>query len=306
MAEAVPRRAAVLGHPIAHSLSPTLHRAAYRWLGLEWSYQAIDVETGGLAAFLDGLDDSWVGLSLTMPLKETVLDLLDDVEPLALAVRSVNTVLFVRGGRAGRNTDVAGLVAVLHEHKTGVARSATVLGSGATARSALAALVALGVPTISVCARHPNQARDLPDLAVDLAAGHGEASQPHVEVLPWDALERLLDVDVVVSTVPAGVTDALAGRLPGAALGERPAPGLLVDVVYDPWPTDLALAWRAAGGAVAGGLDMLVHQAHEQIRLMTGRDVPVSVLREAGESELGRRLHADGGRSRGAAGRPKQ
>ncbi len=137
------RRAAVLGHPVGHSLSPVLHRAAYAALGLDWVYDRVDVSGAELASFLDSLDGSWVGLSLTMPLKNDVMPLLDEIDPVAVATGAVNTVLLDGGRRRGANTDVGGLVAALDEHGAGRG-PAVVLGAGATARSAVAALAARG------------------------------------------------------------------------------------------------------------------------------------------------------------------
>ncbi len=300
------RRAAVLGRPITHSLSPALHRAAYRSLGLPWTYEAVDLGPDGLGAFLDGLDDDWVGLSLTMPLKESVVPLLNAIDPLARTLRSVNTVLLTPAGRVGHNTDVPGLVTVLGEHGVVRPRTATVLGSGATARSAIAALVDVGAEQVTVCARRPDALPDLASWVQQVAAlgtvGPDPAGGPAVSVCPWSDAGAGLDADVVVSTVPTGAADHLVDAV-GA--GRSPL-GLLVDVVYEPWPTALGAAWASAGGAVAGGLEMLVHQARGQVTLMTGRDVSASVLRDAGLAELRERRHADGGRSRGAAGPPKQ
>lgn len=303
------RRAAVLGRPIAHSLSPALHRAAYRWLGLRWSYEAIDLAADELGAFLDGLDDDWVGLSLTMPLKESVVPLLNAIDPLARTLRSVNTVLLTPAGRVGHNTDVPGLVSVLGEHGVLNPRTATVLGAGATARSAVAALVAVGAERVAVCARRPESMPELEQWVQQVASASVGAARsangrvgPAVSMHPWDEAGGRLDAEVVVSTVPAGAVDHLVDRL----VGRGESLGLLVDVVYDPSPTLLGAAWMSAGGPVAGGLEMLVHQALGQVTLMTGHEVPVSVLRGAGLAELEARSHADGGRSRGAAGPPKQ
>ena len=271
-------RAAVLGSPAGHSLSPVLHRAAYADLDLDWTYTACDVGADELAGFLTGLDGTWAGLSLTMPLKRAVLPLLDWLTPQARAVQAVNTVVLSRGRRLGDNTDVPGMVAALAEAGCMAAATATVLGGGATAGSALAALARLGVRDPVVVLRRPEAAAEL-----------GEVADRHDQTLTvrsWAAPGDALAAPLVVSTVPGGAADGLAARLP-------PRPGLLFDVAYDPWPTALAAAWRHAGGVVLGGLDLLVHQAVLQVRLMTGRDVDrdrlVTVLRAAGESELERR-----------------
>jgi shikimate dehydrogenase len=252
-------RAAVLGRPIAHSLSPVLHRAAYAALGLDWTYEAIEVGEGDLPAFLGQLDDAWAGLSLTMPLKLAVLPLLDTCSELATAVAAANTVVLDERGRHGHNTDVAGMVAALREAgATGVA-SPVVLGGGATARSALAALAELGCRTpVLVVRSHP---------AETLAAAARLGVDPTVTA----ATPQVLDgCDLLISTLPPGVADPFARYAADVPL--------LLDVVYDPWPTALAASCR---GVVVSGLQMLLHQAAAQVELMTGRAAPVQVMREA-------------------------
>jgi shikimate dehydrogenase len=266
------RRAAVLGHPVAHSLSPVLHRAAYAGLGLDREYGLHDVDEAGLAAFVEALDATWAGLSLTMPLKEVVIPLLDDLDAVARATGSVNTVVLDDQGRHGWNTDVAGIEAALAERGAGTG-TATVLGAGATARSAVAALAGRGTAEVVLVARRPEAADD--------AVATGERLGALVEVRPWDAAAGSLGADVVVSTVPKGVADPLATLVPaGGALGT------LLDVVYDPWPTPLARAWAQAGGEVASGLDMLLHQAVRQVELMTG-----AVVTADARDDMRRALH---------------
>jgi shikimate dehydrogenase len=263
--DAGPRRAAVLGHPVAHSLSPVLHLAAYAELGLDWSYGRHDVDEAGLAAFVEGLDASWAGLSLTMPLKEAIRPLLDRVDPVAELTGAVNTVVLGRDGRSGWNTDVEGIAVALDEQGAASGPSA-VLGGGATARSAAAALVQRGSTDVVVVARRPEAAADVLAVAERLGAA--------AAVLPWRQAGQVLGRDVVVSTVPKGAADGLAAEVPGD-------PGCLLDVVYDPWPTPLAAAWSAAGGRVASGLDMLLHQAVRQVELMTGRRPDPAPMRRA-------------------------
>jgi shikimate dehydrogenase len=276
------RRAAVLGHPVQHSLSPVLHRAAYRALGLDdWRYDALDVTSEALPDLLRDLDDTWAGLSLTMPLKQSVIPLLDHVEPLAEVVGAVNTVLVQHApGRpvlVGANTDVHGLVVALQERLV-VGEgplTAAVIGAGATAASTLAALGQLGCTTPSVHLRAIGRAGSL------IRAAHRMGVEPRYTGLDStaDALEH---ADVVVSTVPAHAADGLAAELAG-----RRVHGVLLDVVYDPRPTALATAWEAAGGAVVGGERMLLHQAVEQVRLMTGRVAPLAAMDRALRDHLG-------------------
>lgn len=264
------RRCAVLGSPVSHSLSPVLHRAAYRHLGLDWTYTAHEVAEDELKGFLAGLDRSWRGLSLTMPLKRVGLELATQVSGLARAVGAVNTLLIEADGRLlGENTDVPGMVAAVGEHGGAGARRCCVWGGGATAAGALAAVSDLGSREVHLHARDPRRAG--PTLAV--AAGLGL----EVDVRAWRVTAGCGEADLVFATAPAGAMDALAEELGGTATPGR----LLFDVVYDPWPTPLAAAWSRAGGAVVSGLDLLVHQAAGQVRLMTGRKVPVPVLRDA-------------------------
>lgn len=272
------RRAAVLGHPIAHSLSPVLHRAAYAALGLgTWRYDAADVTEEQLAGFVEALDGSWAGLSLTMPLKQTVIPMLDHVEPLADVCGSVNTLLVQAApGRpvlVGANTDVFGVVASLREGLGEQRRigSAVVLGAGATASSSLAALAELGCTTAQVFVRSLGRA------GVTMRAAHRMGVEPRF--LAMDPPERVLDAlrtaDVVVSTLPPRAADPWAQRL-GDAVG-----GVLLDCAYDPRPTALGTAWAAAGGRAVGGERMLLHQATEQVRLMTGRPAPRAAMERA-------------------------
>lgn len=265
------RRAAVLGHPVAHSLSPLLHGAAYAALGLDgWRYDAVDVTEDQLAAHLAALDGSWVGLSLTMPLKQRVIPLLDHVEPLAQVVGAVNTVLLQGSGPGrmltGANTDVHGLVAALGEAGlTGGLRSAGVIGAGATAASTLAALAQLGCAHPRVYVRSQARAGGL------LRAAHRMGVEPRLCRFE-DAAGEVGRLDAVVSTLPAHAADPVARALPAHV------EGVLLDVCYDPRPTALGAAWAASGGRVVGGERMLLHQAAEQVRLMTGRPAPVDAM----------------------------
>lgn len=293
-----PRRAAVLGHPVAHSLSPRLHRAAYAALGLDgWRYDAVDVTEDALPGFVAALDDSWAGLSVTMPLKHAVMPLLDHVEPLAGVVGAVNTVLVQPGGRrpvlTGANTDVHGIVAALAE---GLAvrgqaatppaggRTAVVLGAGATAASALAALAELGCTTPVVLVRSVGRTGGL------ARAAHRMGVEPVLRPLA-EASAALARADLVVSTLPPHAADGLAAEFAGGGAGAGAAPGVLLDVAYDPRRTALAAAWQSAGGVAVAGERMLLHQAVEQVRLMTGRPGPLDAM----DAALGEALEAPAG-----------
>ncbi|HUR14568.1 MAG TPA: shikimate dehydrogenase [Mycobacteriales bacterium] len=262
-------RAAVLGSPVAHSLSPLLHRAAYASLGLDWAYDAIEVRPEGLAAFLDGLGSDWAGLSLTMPLKQAVLPLLDERDGLVERTGSANTVVLSDGRRSGHNTDVHGLVAALREAGVEHVDRAAVVGTGATAASALAALHDLGAHQVRVLGRDRAKIEALRPVAVAL----GVELRP-AELHPLELEDRW--PQLVISSVPAGVLDDFA-----AASDPGPDPPLLLDVTYEPWPSPLAAAYAAAGGTVVPGTAMLLHQAGEQVRLMTGLEPPIEDMRAA-------------------------
>lgn len=266
-------RAAVLGSPITHSLSPTLHRTAYAELGLAWRYEAIDCGEQDLEAFIGGLDDSWAGLSLTMPLKRAVLPLLDVVSPLATAVGGVNTVVFADGGRRGDNTDVGGMADALRAAEIERPRHAVVLGGGATAASSLAALRELGTDDVTVVVRNPARTAELREAAGRLGVTARVATFA-------DVGERTGRTwDLLLSTLPTGAADAVA-HLAGRA-------GSVFDVCYEPWPTPLASAARSAGVPVVGGFELLLRQAARQVTLMTGiAEVPLEAMRGAGERVL--------------------
>ncbi|KIF70762.1 shikimate dehydrogenase [Streptomyces sp. AcH 505] len=273
------RRAAVLGSPIAHSLSPVLHRAAYAELGLDgWSYDRFEVAEAGLPAFLEGLGRdgdgrAWAGLSLTMPLKRAVIPLLDKITDTAASVEAVNTVVFdADGRRTGDNTDIPGMLAALRERGVTTVGSAAVLGAGATASSALAALARVCTGPVTAYVRSAARAAEM--------RGWGERLGVDVRTADWTAAADAFEAPLVIATTPAGATDELAPLVPGS-------PGTLFDVLYEPWPTPLATAWAAAGGPVVGGLDLLVHQAVLQVEQMTGRTpAPLAAMREAGERAL--------------------
>src|SRR4051794_27841574 len=257
-------RAAVLGSPIAHSLSPALHRAAYAALGLDWTYDAVEVPSGGLAGFLQGLGPNWRGLSLTMPLKQEVLPLLHERSRVVELTGAANTVVLADGERHGHNTDVHGIVAALQEAGVDHVDRAAVIGAGATAASAIVALHDLGCHGVRVLARSPERARLLEGVAqaVGVQLRYGELHPLELEDR-WPQL--------VVSTVPA------LDDFPSDPDDSVP----LLDVTYAPWPTPLAQAYLDAGALVVGGAAMLLHQAAAQVTLMTGRDAPLEAMRAA-------------------------
>ncbi|WP_289018095.1 shikimate dehydrogenase [uncultured Ornithinimicrobium sp.] len=267
------RRAAVVGAPVGHSLSPSLHRAAYRALGLTgWSYEAVQVDAGSLRAFVAGLGPEWAGLSVTMPLKEEALALADEVDEDARLTGGANTLVRCpdRGWRAW-NTDVHGVGAALAEAGVVGPRRAAVLGGGATARSVLVALDRLGVRDVDLVVREAPRAatRELLD-RLGLRATTRRLGTPATGEAP----------EVVVSTLPA--TAVLGVCVVRDLLAEaRP---VVLDVAYAPWPSGFATAVSAVTAGrqpVVRGTAMLLHQAARQVHLMTGHDGPVEAMRAA-------------------------
>lgn len=263
------QRCAVIGHPAGHSLSPVMHRAGYRHLGLGWTYEAVDVAPGQVDAFIGGLDASWRGLSVTMPHKEAILAH-GEPDDLVRLVGAANT-LILGSDPIVRNTDVTGFEAACR--RAGVLPdNATIAGAGATTRSVLVALARLGCRLVTVLARRPEQAAGLRPLA--------EAVGITLTQAPLDADPR--PTDLVVSTIPG---DGLASVAEGLAS----ATACVFDVAYDPWPTPLAAAASRLGLPVLDGIDLLAHQAVDQLRLMTGGSVPVDLLLVAARDEMSRR-----------------
>ncbi|MEE1621120.1 shikimate dehydrogenase family protein [Zafaria sp. J156] len=260
-------RAAVVGQPIGHSRSPVLHRAAYAHLGLPIGYDAIDAgvpDAAELAARLRG-EAGWRGLSVTMPLKHALVPHMDSVSDRVRRLGALNTVV-VRPGTGGpslhgENTDVDGIVRALGVEPDPGLRIA-VLGAGGTAAAAAEAAATLGAAATYFVVRDTGRAAD----AVGLARGLGLSSEA---IGTPEASERLPGYGVVISTLPPGAADPWSGALPLQAM--RPG-SVLLDVAYDPWPSRLATAWAAAGGRVVDGLEMLLHQAVEQVLLFTGTD----------------------------------
>ena len=270
------RRCGVLGDPVAHSLSPVLHRAGYAELGLEWSYDAHRVPAGGLAGFLADLDASWRGLSLTMPLKREALAVVDRLTDRARLAGAVNTLLLEDGERVGDNTDLPGAAAAIRERTTIPLTSAAILGGGATASSIGLALLDLGVRSVELLVRDEARAGETVDVlrarsvGADVRTGRLDASGD-------------LRADIVVSTIPAAAQTAdLVARCSDVPV--------VFEALYDPWPTPLAAS--ADGRTLVGGLDLLVHQAAMQFDLFTGLRAPLETMRAAGRQALAERSTA--------------
>ena len=257
-------KAAVLGHPIAHSLSPTIHQAAYTALNLPHTYTAQDIEVTQFQDFLSSCDSSWMGLSLTMPLKEIVMTVADHFSADARLAECANTLIFQDGLHA-HNTDVYGITQAFSEIGVTSAESMAIIGSGATARSAVLAARDMGVDEIVIIARNRTAAGQCLDLAVGLGITPAVVAPPDAD-FDW--------AHVTVNTTPAHAMDDIAHTISAVS-------GPLLDVVYSPWPTQLASHWEKAGGVTCAGHIMLLHQAAAQFTLMTGVDAPVEAMRSA-------------------------
>jgi shikimate dehydrogenase len=262
-------RCGVLGDPVAHSLSPTLHRAAYDACGLDWVYDARRVPAGTLGAFVDGLGPEWRGLSVTAPLKREAAGRADEVSPMVLRAGVANTLVHDDGHWSADNTDVPGAVAALRERWSGEVTAATVLGGGATAASTGLAMADLGARTVRLLVRDAGRAEDA------VAALGRHPSRPAVEVDTIDGGEVV--GEVVVSTVPvAAQTPDLVARCADVQV--------VFEVVYDPWPTPLARSLVDApdsGRVLVSGLDLLVHQAALQFEQFTGFHASLDAMRAA-------------------------
>jgi shikimate dehydrogenase len=262
----------VWGSPIAHSLSPVLHRAAYTALGLGWTYGRREVGADRFAGELEALADGCRGLSLTMPLKEAALAAASVVDDAARATGAANTLLPTAAGWSAHNTDVVGVRRALAEAGAPAPRSVLVVGSGATARSTVAAVAGTARRVVLM----------VRDRARPETLEQARASGLEVEVV---GLGQWTPTDVVVSTVPPASVVGL-DRLPVADASTRP---VLLDAVYAGGTTPLERAAAAAGWVIAPGTDMLLHQATRQVELMTGRPAPLEAMRAALDAVLAAR-----------------
>lgn len=273
-------RAAVIGHPIAHSKSPALHEAAYRCLGRSIDYRAIDVPPEDLPSFFTELrraPQEWAGVSVTMPHKAAAVELIDHPDELVTELGVLNTVLVDESGALhGKNTDVIGIVrALAHAQQQAgreecededVGADAMILGGGGTASAALAALHERGARRVQLALRRPEQAAPLQVLSRRWGM--------ELRVSPL-AETDLSSAPLVISTLPPHAADALGPGSPGAegAHQSQLSGALLLDVAYAPWPSDLARRWQAHGGRAVSGLEMLLYQAVAQVAAFTGEDL---------------------------------
>ncbi|RSM61254.1 shikimate dehydrogenase [Amycolatopsis sp. WAC 01376] len=266
------RKAAILGKPVEHSLSPVLHGAAFRALGLDgWTYERVEMDGPGLPAFVDGLGPEWTGFSVTMPGKRAALEFAGEVKLAATAVGAANTLVRRETGWLADCTDVDGVTEALRiagEYSPGEDDAAVVLGAGGTAAAAVVGLASLGVRTVRLVVRDPARATETVEAA--------QRAGLDAEVLRWadaDFGKLAADSSVLVNTVPP---DAVRPHL-----AELARIGCVLDVIYHPWPTALAEAVAEQGGRLATGLDMLLHQAFGQSEYFTGQPAPRAEMRDA-------------------------
>ncbi|WP_310785918.1 shikimate dehydrogenase [Mycobacterium sp. Z3061] len=252
------RKAGVLGSPIAHSKSPQLHLAAYRALGLhDWTYDRIECNAEQLPGVVGGFGPEWVGVSVTMPGKFAALRFADERTARAEQVGSANTLVRTPRGWRADNTDIDGVAGALGQ----ASGLALVAGSGGTAPAAVVGLATLGVTGITVVARNPDKAARLIDLGTRVGVPTTYCGLDDVALT-----DAVAGAQVLVSTLPADVAARYAGAF--AAIP------VLLDAIYNPWPTPLAAAVQAAGGRVVSGLQMLLHQAFAQVEQFTGMPAP--------------------------------
>jgi shikimate dehydrogenase len=279
------KRFAVLGSPISHSKSPAIHLAAYRVLGLNWEYGRAEVQKGLMRTFIAGLDGVWNGFSVTMPLKEEASRFADELDSFASLTGATNTLYLDEFGNwKGFNTDVFGIVQAVTEARIGLVKRALIIGSGATATSAMVAISVLNPNAhVEILARNKESRKSLLALGKKLGLKVSRAGGLR-------AASRVSNL--TISTLPAGALDKKANGLIRGFFWKPK--GALLDVSYNPWPSKLAEAWAAKGKRTISGLEMLIWQAVAQIRIFsTGsaeRELPnevavVSAMHFAVESE---------------------
>jgi shikimate dehydrogenase len=258
--------AAIVGDPVANSKSPQMHNAAYQELKIDWQYLRQEVSAGGLASFVNLNRNNFQGLSVTMPLKEEAILVSDRVTPLANLLNSANTLLISSNEIMAGNTDVIGIRDAIWQNTKKKFKSVTIIGTGATARSALAAVKALKINEISIVGRSPEALSEMGNLAQQIGV--------QVVTHPWNELVKNMDTELVISTVPKGVMDEYALLIPFK-------PKVLLDANYHPWPSPLAREWLLRSGRVVSGLEMLLYQGVKQFEIFTKRKSPIKVMRAA-------------------------
>ncbi|MDP9381811.1 MAG: shikimate dehydrogenase [Chloroflexota bacterium] len=290
------RRLGVIGYPIKHSISPAFQQAALDALGIAARYERYEVSPQDLSSFLGGVrGGEWMGVNVTIPHKQAVMSLLDEVEPLAAAIGSVNSVVRRDSGDLwGCSTDVSGFVSALEETGYSVEDSrAVVLGTGGTARAVLAALLQNGAASVTVLGRSLERGQELLECMAQLPF---DTAGTTLDTTRWDLddpafnPESLTDLlwnsNLLVNTTPFGMVG-------GPEEGESPLPTFLLhpnltvfDAVYNPIQTPLLERARARRARVVSGLEMLVYQGAASFKLWTGEDAPIDVMKKAAREAL--------------------
>jgi shikimate dehydrogenase len=247
--------AAVLGSPISHSLSPRLHMSAYKHLNISGNYGSFDVPAGSLRDFLTDKASGWTGFSLTMPLKEEVLSVAEVIDPLVKRIQSGNTLVRQGNSWSLHSTDVLGFQNAWNKENSSKPKTVLIVGSGATARAAAAAF---DDAKTSISILHRNAERE--------TSMHASVNTASMKFLPWQFTNDFYESDLVINTTPKAVLDSFAHEL-----AHKPN-GTFFDVIYNPWPTQFASAWTNTGSPVISGLDLLIAQGIEQIKLFSGID----------------------------------
>ena len=249
--------AAVLGSPIAHSLSPLLHSLAYEYLEMAARYEAIEVKAGALSDFLSTTDRNC--FSLTMPLKEEALSVADVVSDIAMRISCGNTLSLSDGIWKLTSTDVLGFDFSLKMHGFNQLDSALIIGAGATARAA-AASVSQIAKSVSVISRSP-----------DREPAMNQASLVDVTYLPWQQTDLINTADLVINTTPDRAADFFVPSI------QNPK-GTFFEVLYNPWPTAMSKVWSESKNQVIDGLDLLIHQGISQVEIFTDLSVDRELL----------------------------
>lgn len=266
----VVRNLAVVGSPIAHSKSPLIQSAAYRTLSLDWSYEKIEVQKNHLSQFVNSLDESWLGLSVTAPLKLEALRLAESIDSTSELTEATNTLVRTETGWRGFNTDVFGIQQSLRAAGVASAARVSVIGTGATARSAILAAVR-NFPEFELilAGRNKSAARELIFFAKSL--GVKRAAIKSVR-------KALTSADLVISALPAKVLDADARSLKKSRFS-KPR-GVFFDVAYDPWPSEAAKIWADEDLKIISGVEMLLWQAIAQVRIFSNGSPDVELFNE--------------------------
>ena len=264
--------AGVLGSPISHSLSPRLHNAAYKFLGVDASYSAFEVQSGNLQSFLEADGSALNCLSLTMPLKEEAMSIATSISDISRKFQSGNTLHKVGGLWNLTSTDVEGFSQALRFNEKDATGNVLILGAGATARAVVAACNGIS-ETITVVNRNPKRDAAMRQAAPNLT----------MDFIAWDAEINFDQFDLVVNTTPGDSATQFVDKIDSAR-------GTFFEVLYNPWPTQLLTHWRLAGGFAIDGLDLLIHQAISQVEIFTSltveRDQLAKILRKVGEQAL--------------------